>query len=181
MMSCRWLLVVLLLIASGCQPDLTSTVYVVRHAETKELKNADGTPHKDPELTDLGKARAEALVQQMENVPLTHIYSSPLKRTVDTVSPVAKAHDLKVATLDGENIEGLNALVRRVNGGAVLVSGHSNTVPQLIAQLIPNASITLAHDDYGDLFVLHPEGSGVRLEQRRFDASGGQGPTEPPP
>ncbi|MCX6001219.1 MAG: histidine phosphatase family protein, partial [Chloroflexi bacterium] len=50
----------------------------------------------DTDLSDNGKMQAEKLALAMKDVPLTAVYSSPLRRAMDTAGAVAKYHGLAV-------------------------------------------------------------------------------------
>lgn len=47
-------------------------------------------------LTDAGREQAERLVERLEGVPLTALYSSPLERCRETAAPIAAARRLAV-------------------------------------------------------------------------------------
>src|SRR5690349_23891760 len=59
-------------------------VIIVRHAE----KAATGG--NDPDLTELGNARANVLAQMVKDSGVTAIFTSELKRTIETAAPTAK-------------------------------------------------------------------------------------------
>ena len=50
----------------------------------------------DTELSANGKDQAEKLAAALKEVPFTAIYSSPLKRAMDTAAPIAKGHGLEI-------------------------------------------------------------------------------------
>lgn len=70
-------------------------IVLVRHA----LPAPDGTL--DPGLGDEGRAQAEALVRHLDGVPVDAIYSSHLKRAVQTAEPLAAARGLDVRVDEG--------------------------------------------------------------------------------
>ncbi|MBL8737418.1 MAG: nuclear transport factor 2 family protein, partial [Planctomycetes bacterium] len=70
------------------QPAPVTTVILVRHAE----KGADGD---DPELTEAGRARAEALVRTLRDVPIDAVWHSEYRRTALTVAPLCTARSLQ--------------------------------------------------------------------------------------
>jgi phosphohistidine phosphatase SixA len=126
----------------------TTTVVLVRHAE--KLQGGD-----DPGLTDLGAARARALVRVLNQVEVSAIYASQYRRAVDTVAPLARNLELEITVMDAGDPE---ALVERIlsqdYGRTVVVSGHSNTVPDLIERLGADAVPMLEESDYDDLFIV---------------------------
>ena len=102
-------------------------VLLVRHAE-----KADSS--EDPELTDLGRARASALAEILRDAEIEHVHSSDYIRTKSTAAPTAAKHGLEVELYDARN---LNSLVEEIRetGGRHLVVGHSNTTPTVVELL----------------------------------------------
>ena len=72
-------------------------LYLIRHGETtwnqQRIIQGSGS---DTDLSENGKAQAERLGVAMKDVPLTVVYSSPLRRAMDTAAAVAGPHDLEV-------------------------------------------------------------------------------------
>jgi len=52
-------------------------------------------------LSDTGKAQAEKLGLKLKDVPLTAIYSSPLKRAMDTAGAIVRYHNLEITPDSG--------------------------------------------------------------------------------
>ena len=123
-----------------------STVFIVRHAE-----KADAT--KDPDLSEAGRARAEALAKMLQDANITAIYATEFKRTQQTAAPLAKALGITVTTLPAENSAALIAKLRSSNGNALVV-GHGNTIADLIKALGISEPTTIADNDYDNLFAV---------------------------
>jgi broad specificity phosphatase PhoE len=123
-----------------------STIFVVRHAE-----KADAS--KDPDLSEAGRARAEALAKMLKDANITAIYTTEFKRTQQTAAPLAKALGITVTTLPAENSAALIAKLRALNGNSLVV-GHGNTIPDLIKALGISEPINVAENDYDNLFVV---------------------------
>ncbi|MDR2976784.1 MAG: histidine phosphatase family protein [Streptococcaceae bacterium] len=72
-----------------------TTIYFIRHSERDTTVQDDdfGAP-----LTEEGHARSEALVAVFENIVIDAIFSSPYKRTMDTVFPLAISRQLEIQT-----------------------------------------------------------------------------------
>jgi 2,3-bisphosphoglycerate-dependent phosphoglycerate mutase len=72
-----------------------TTIYFIRHSERDTTVQDDdfGAP-----LTEEGCARSEALVAVFENIAIDAIFSSPYKRTMDTVFPLAISRQLEIQT-----------------------------------------------------------------------------------
>ena len=151
-----WTVGVLLLAATGCGQaagTAPTTVLLVRHAE----KDSGD----DPALTAAGAARAEELARVAADAGLDAVYSTQFNRTQQTAEPAAAAAGVEVAihAVDGADLETWYAqfaglLLERHAGGRVLVVGHSNTVPGLIAALGAAGAPSLTEQDYDDLFVV---------------------------
>ena len=140
----------------------------MRHAE----KAADAEAPRDPPLSAAGAARARALAERVSAVPLVAVYATPWRRTRETATPAANAHGLAVRTEDPpeDAVTHAHALRARHRDGTVLVVGHSNTVPPLVAALCGCAVPALGDADYGDLFVVEPDDAGdgaPRLRRER--------------
>ena len=73
-------------------------VYLVRHAESQY--NAEGRiqGQSDVPLSTLGLQQADALARAFRDVALDAVYSSPLRRALDTASRIASHHHLEVIT-----------------------------------------------------------------------------------
>lgn len=86
---------------------------LVRHGET--LWNAQGRVQgfTDLELTERGRQQAQALAQALQHEPLDAVYSSPLRRALETARLIAQPHGLAVQTdaelmeMDQGELEGL--------------------------------------------------------------------------
>ena len=153
--------------ACGAGCDLLSgeatTIYVVRHTEKQKIEG-----EADPPLTEQGSKRALALVLLIDTAELKAVYTTDYKRTRDTALPCAKAAGITLAVVGPKDGDKLVEQLKAQKGGAALVIGHSNTVPEIIKALGVSEPVTLEHGDYGDLFVVTLKGSKATLERRRF-------------
>lgn len=111
-------------------------VIVVRHAE-KASNDA-----RDPDLAAEGEARARRLAAALAGSRLDAAYATQLKRTRQTAAPAAAAAGIEVTVrpIDGENAATYAADLAQdlrawPKGSVVLVVGHSNTVPGIVAAL----------------------------------------------
>jgi broad specificity phosphatase PhoE len=120
--------------------------------------------------------RAHALAEALRDADVRAIITTEVRRTRDTAQPLATKLGLSPEVIQPEAGEELSAhaekvatAVRRHEGETVLVVGHSNTVPAIIAALggpqLPNICDAL----YANLFVLVP-GAEARLVQARYGA-----------
>lgn len=123
-----------------------SAIYVVRHAE----KAADG---KDPALTAQGRARAQNIATILQKTGIKSIFSSPYLRTRQTAEPLAQHAGVAVQTYDPAAPKALAERIKSLDG-AVLVVGHSNTVPELVRQFGGTPGADIADNEYDRLYQL---------------------------
>jgi len=69
---------------------------VVRHGQAEANVEQRYLGLRDDPLTDLGVAQAEALGLALSDMPLAAVYSSPLRRALETAEHVARAQGLPV-------------------------------------------------------------------------------------
>lgn len=144
------------------EPD--AVVYLTRHAE----KLAVG---KDPKLSDKGQQRAQALALKLVDVELDSIYSTDYQRTQMTAQPVAASKGLEVTSYNLP-IKLLAAKILKLHDkDNVLVVGHSNTTPELIAALGIETPIVIEHHQYGDLFIIEFFNGKPQLSRSKFGES----------
>ena len=126
------------------------TVILVRHAE-----RAGGTSP-DVGIGQAGRCRAEALAAILADAGVTHIFTSEVGRTQQTAAPLAKRLNLKPEVVPAKDTDALVAKLRSSSpdGGAALVVGHSNTVPEIIERLGAPAVEPLGDAEYDRLFVV---------------------------
>lgn len=123
--------------------DDHSVVYLVRHAE-KRLDQG-----KDPELTDKGQHRAGHYADTFRDAGITRIYSTDYKRTQATVKPLADVLKLPVISYDPDRLDELANTIRSTPG-TYIVSGHSDTTPDMVAALGGTAGTEIDEDNEFD-------------------------------
>src|SRR6516165_8842431 len=116
-------------------------VVIVRHAE----KAAGGG--KDPDLSSAGFARAEGLSQMLKNSKIVAIFTTDLKRTVETAAPTAKSLRITPNALPAKDNNALVAKLRELKGNALVV-GHGNTIPDIIKALGIETPVKIDENDY---------------------------------
>jgi phosphohistidine phosphatase SixA len=123
-----------------------SAIYLVRHAE----KAATGN---DPALTAKGRARAQNIATILQKTGITHIFSTPTARTKQTAQAMAARIGLTVESYDPKAPQALVDKVKSLDG-AVLVVGHSNTVPELVRLFGGPAGADIPESEYDRLYQL---------------------------
>ena len=138
-------------VPGGCASVRASgdTVFiVVRHAE-----KASDDP-RDPSLSPAGLQRAQRLAELLEGTPLTAAYATEYRRTQQTAQPAVAAHGLTPAPYAASQPAAeFTGMLRQAHPrGAVLVVGHSNTVPGIVSALCGCDVDPIGDDDYGNLY-----------------------------
>ena len=86
---------------------------LVRHGETAWNRDGVVQGRKDIELSELGRQQAELVALALKDEPIEGIYSSPLKRALETARAVARYHqappevDACLMELDAGELDGL--------------------------------------------------------------------------
>ncbi|HLU38861.1 MAG TPA: phosphoglycerate mutase family protein [Planctomycetota bacterium] len=110
-------------------PAAPHTVILVRHAE----KASDG---EDPDLSDGGKQRAEALARLLAHAGVRRLVATPYARTRATLEPLARVTGVAIDVAPADRPAQLAAELRAAEPGSVtVVAGHSNTLPSLARAL----------------------------------------------
>jgi len=145
-----------------------TTVILVRHAEK------DVEPEGDPVLSPAGAARAQALADVLTDRGVSGIIVTEYQRTLLTAKPLADRLGItpQVASARGrDHAGGVAELVRTGYAGrTVLVVGHSNTVPAIIAALGARVD-PICDGTHSNLYVvtLRPGGA-AEVDRRNYGA-----------
>jgi phosphohistidine phosphatase SixA len=145
------LVLALTIVVCGATAALAQeAVYVVRHAERADQST-------DSPLSAAGTARARKLAAMLKDAGITHVYTTTLKRTIDTAAPLAAAINIRAQQLPTADTQALAARLTALGPhDRALVVGHSNTVPELIRALHGDAAVAISDDDYDNLFIVVP-------------------------
>lgn len=160
---------------------------LARHAEKASESG-------NPDLTTRGLQRAAALADIAAEWNVGGVYSTDFCRTAQTAQPTAaRLHMPIVVQSTGSSVAGLEGCTPEISsplfyldpelsdtpdllswileqhaGGAVLIVGHSNTVPQMLARLGVGA-FQIADDQYDRLFmVTHDSTQGARVVETSY-------------
>ena len=146
--------------------DATTTYFIVRHAEKIDAS-------RDPDLSAAGQARAQALAERLDGLDLAAIYATEFKRTGQTVAPTAAAHAIAITHYPAaQAAEAFAAQLQAAHPhGNVLVAGHSNTVPHIVAALCACAVAPMPDHEYDRLSIVRIDAAGhARLSVERYGA-----------
>lgn len=136
------------------ESQATTTIIFVRHAEKAAV------PADDPPLTPAGLRRVAELTRQLAYADVIQgidaIYATPFRRTVETAQPLAEALDLPITSYDPNDNEAVLAdILAKHKGKIILVVGHSNTIPGLIADLGASKRVPpIAENEYDNIYVV---------------------------
>ena len=174
-------LVLLASIAGRAQPQASSqkiktkikplitTVYIVRHAE----KDSAVAGIADPDLSVMGRARAQALNQTLAKHAPAALFTTDTRRARATLTPLAAATRLEPQTYDPKRGRDLADLIlKEYAGKSVVIVGHSNTVLSLIDDFggIPPVD-EIRDNEYEYLFVVRvAPGMQPTVETRGYGA-----------
>ena len=131
----------------------STTVVVIRHAE----KEAGSLV--DPPLSAAGETRAALLASMFGGQGtgrIDAIYVSPTIRARATAAPLAaRLGELPVVAPADDAQDLAKRVLREHSGGRVLIIGHLNTVPKIVAALSGRNDIPEINEhDYGTLYVV---------------------------
>lgn len=145
----------------------TTVVVVVRHAETEVSTDPD------PGLSVDGRERAARLAKMLSQARpvrgIDAIFASELKRTQQTVTPLAETLALPLSVVPSTRWNELpKRILRGHRGEYILVSGNSNTIPVLIESL-SGQRVELRDDEYDAMFILFvPQISKTKVMRLRY-------------
>jgi broad specificity phosphatase PhoE len=146
-------------------------VILVRHAEKAPA------PADDPPLSEAGRLRAAALSEALAETRIDAVVTTEYARTRDTASPVVAVRRSESTIVrargrsDDAHVAAVVAAVRdRKPGEAVLVVGHSNTIPAIIGALGGPKMPALCDTEYANLFILSLTGGAPRLVRGYYGA-----------
>ena len=116
-------------------------IWLVRHAEKEDPWPAERELEVLRPLSPEGRERAKALAARLKDAGIAAVYTSRTTRALATAMPLVTATGIRVVADDATiRPEALPAFLaglreRHVKDRAVLVVGHSNTLPALLAAL----------------------------------------------
>ena len=147
----RFILAGLLVTLTATAASAQATIFLVRHAERAD--SGAGGMASDPSLSEAGRARAESLAAMLKDTKLMAIFTTEFKRTQETAAPTAAAQHVTATVVKADETAALVAKLKAAKG-AVLVVGHSNTVPEVMTALGVKPAVTIADSEFDNLFIV---------------------------
>ena len=75
-------------------------ILLARHGETDWNRENRFQGHADPPLNEVGRAQSAELAATLAHEPIAAVYSSPLRRALETAETVAARHELAPITVE---------------------------------------------------------------------------------
>lgn len=125
------------------------SIFVTRH-----MQKAEG---EDPPLNAEGAVAAERLADMLLDEGVSAIFATATRRAMETATPLSIRIGVPIETYDPKNPQSLATSIGAVEG-SVLVVGHSNTVPDLIANFGGYPPPLMTEQDYGTVFRVDEHG-----------------------
>lgn len=161
-------LVILLGTLPGCsstrvysKAGTVTTVVLIRHADR----------HNSTHLNELGRQRAQILVEEVKDLGITAIYSPNVERNLDTVKPLAEHLGIDITITPKISLPVANRIVNEIitkhSGKAVLWVGNVSGNLQAIYKNFGGTG--KGPLEYGDLFILKVKDKGPSdVVKKRF-------------
>ena len=132
------------------------TIYVSRH-----MRKGEGD---DPSLSAQGAAEAAQLAALLKDRGIMAIFVTPTKRSRETAQPLATGTGAPIETYDPRDTAALAQRAAAI-AGSILIVGHSNTVPAIVAAVGATAPGPMTEEDFGRIFAVE-RATGKTVESR---------------
>jgi len=136
------------------ESQATTTIIFFRHAEQTSHDEAN------PPLSEAGQRRVAELTRQLVDADVVAgidaIYSTPYIRSLETARPLADQLDLPINSYAADDTEEiLDTILKNHKGKIILVIGHSNTLPVLIANLGASKKVpAIAQYEFDNIYII---------------------------
>ena len=136
----------------GFAQNSSTTYYLIRHAEKFDQS-------KNPDLSKIGLERAQNWNKILSEVHFDAIYSTDYKRTLQTATPTAERCQKEITLYNPQNTD-IQQFKKDTSGKTVLIVGHSNTIPNLVNQLIDKKQYgDIEETTFGNLYIVTIHGN----------------------
>ncbi|HEX3091146.1 MAG TPA: phosphoglycerate mutase family protein [Candidatus Angelobacter sp.] len=151
------------------------TVFLVRHAEKTSAQG-------DAPLSPEGQKRAECLAGTLKDAGIKQIYVTDTMRTQQTAAPLAKALKITPKILPAKDSNALIKDLVYTGGGNILVVGHSDTIPFVIARMQGGTVPPISENEYDRMFVMTiAEAAGMPAATLHYCSAGSAPKATPTP
>jgi phosphohistidine phosphatase SixA len=151
------------------------TVFLVRHAEKTSAQG-------DAPLSPEGQKRADCLAGMLKDAGIKQIYVTDAMRTQQTAAPLARALKITPKILPAKDSNALIKDLVYTGGGNILVVGHSDTVPFVIARMQGGTVPPIGENEYDRMFVMTiAEAAGMPAATLHYCSAGAAPKATPTP
>lgn len=139
-------------------------IWIVRHAE----KDNSGPKNTNPDLSAEGQKRAQKLLDYMADIKLDKAFSTPYKRTRQTLTPLVKAKGIEL--VDYNDVAQLAKQIRKdYSGKKVIIAGHSNTILEIVEAFgIARPVAAIAEKEFNNIFHIILEADLMGLDMNTY-------------
>ena len=156
------IVVLLILSLSALAAEDQGTIFIIRHAE--KLSKAP-----DALLSPAGHARANCLAHLLGEANIQTVFTSNIRRTHQTASPLARARHLTIQTIPKDNPDELVLKAKAAaQNGDVLIVGHQETVADIVQRLGGGTMPRVDPNEFDRLTILHLTPSGATVTILRY-------------
>ncbi len=121
--------------------------YFTRHAE-----KADSS--KNPDLSEKGLERAQEWKTLFSEINFDAVYSTDFNRTLQTIQPIVADNNQLLKIYNPKMID-IEAFKKETHGKTILIVGHSNTIPNMVNQIIKENKYTnIEENQFGNLYIV---------------------------
>lgn len=132
----------------SAQDEPATTFIFVRHAEKDTVST-------DPGLTEAGKLRAKRIAHLLQDQDLAIVLSTPFNRTRETGQVIADSQGIELKEYNPFKTSVVKEWAKEYQGQAIIVVGHSNTVPTYINLLLEKEQFKqLPEGEYDNMFIV---------------------------
>ena len=148
---------------------------MVRHAKAGSRGHWSGDDRLRP-LSKKGFKQAAALVGVLEPFPISAIFSSPFRRCVQTVEPLARTRELPVkesiSLAEGHGLAGAMEFMGDPKRDQVVLSTHGDIVWELVEELVKRKVVKAGEGGFekGSTWVVDVDKKGSFVRARFIPA-----------
>ena len=141
------------------------SAFLVRHAKAGSRHRWDGDDRHRP-LSSAGWRQAEGIARRLGHEQVTSLWSSPFRRCVETLEPLAASAGLEIIAdnrlAEAAGLSEVLELLRNAGDGAVLCS-HGDVVPDVVDGLMQRGATLVGEPDWrkASMWVLRLDGDDV--------------------
>jgi broad specificity phosphatase PhoE len=156
------LLIVMVVVVASPQVEALERILLVRHAEKLDDWPRDRELDALRPLSEIGVRRSDEMAQTLKTAGIAAVYASATTRSVHTGLPLSALTGVEITverrTTEPEAMDALIAalLERHAGDTAIMIVGHSNTIPELLVRLgaTPECYDDLGIVDHGNYLLI---------------------------